>query len=147
MPVARVLVPTLSTAQSFGVLKCHAYTDHLRGGSGHLQHINAWIRKRPAQWISGVVLAQDPIEGTSASTINITYTSGVVTQLHDQIMPAFDSTVDPIFVVNDPDAAYTIINGINTTDITEDSEGAAIGNKYHTVVLFGVASQEGKDCQ
>jgi len=149
IPIARVIVPTLATAQSFGVLKCHAYTDHLRGagGGGHLQHINSWIRKRPAQWISGLVLMQDPVEGTSTDTIDISYTSGVVSQLHNQNMPAFDSKVDPIFVANDPDADYTIIEGINTGDIPEDSEGVLIGNKYHTVVLWGVASQEAKDCQ
>jgi hypothetical protein len=153
-PVARVLVPSLLTAQAEGVYKTHAYTDHLTGsnGQGHLSHINSWIRKRPASYLSGCALSQldggVPLaEGTSATRIDLKYTVGVISQLHDHAFPEYDTTTRSAFVVNDFATPYEIADGI-TEAIDTDSENGAIGNnKFYILVVWGVVSEETKDCK
>jgi len=148
VPVGRYVVGSAARAESYGVYKSHAYTDHLRGGSnGHLSHINEWIRSRPAEWQSGVVLTTSAAVSVATDTIDLSFTSGVVSQLHNQTFPAFDTETDASFVVNDFATPYEIIEGI-TPSIDTDSEGNAIGNnKYYNIVVWGVASQESKDCK
>jgi len=148
VPLGRYVVPSAARAEAYGVYKSHAYTDHLRGGSnGHLSHINQWIRSRPAEWQSGVVLTTSAAVGVATDTIDLSFTSGVVLQLHNQTFPAFDTETDASFVVNDFATPYEIIEGI-TPSIDTDSEGNAIGNnKYYNIVIWGVASQEAKDCK
>ena len=148
-PVARCVVPSAATAQTYGLYKVHAYTDHLQGsnGQGHLSHLNDWVRKRPAAWQNGVVLTQSVAEGTSAATIDLAYTSGTISQLHDHTFPVYDTSIKPAFVVNDFATPYEIANGI-TSSINTDSLGGAIGtNKYYNLVVWGVISQETKDCK
>jgi len=146
-PVARVVVPDAITAQTYGVYKVHAYTDHLQGtnGQGHLTHINEWIRKRPAAWQNGVVLTQSVAEGTSIATINLAYTSGIISQLHEHTFPVYDTATKPAFIVNDFTTPYTIANGI-TSAIDTDASGSAIANnKYYPLVVWGVISEESVD--
>ena len=147
-PIARVIVPSAATSQTYGVYKVHAYTDHLSGGTnGHLTDINTWIRKQNATWLSGVVLTQSEIEGTAADTIDLSYTSGNVSQLHDHSFPIYSTITRPAFVINDSDVAYAVCEGI-TSELDTDSEGNSIGNnKYYNLVVWGVVSEESKDCK
>jgi hypothetical protein len=148
-PVGRFVVQSALSASLYGLYKTHAYTDHLQGsnGQGHLTHLNEWVRKRPAAWQNGVVLTQSVPEGTAAAVINLAYTSGVVSQLHDHAFPLYNTAIKPAFVINDFDTPYEIANGISPA-INEDSTGAIIGNnKYYPLVVWGVVSEETKDCK
>ena len=67
--------------------------------------------------------------------------------MHHHTFAALDSDTagagDPILVVNDPDAAYAMINSLN--EITKHSDGDAIGvNKYVKFVLWGVINKSGE---
>jgi hypothetical protein len=147
-PIARVLVPSYATALATGVYKVHAYTDHLGGtsGQGHLSHINEWIRKRPAAWQSGCVLTPSSTD-TAVTTLDLAIGQGNISQLHDHTYPAINTTTKPAFVINDSTTAYAEANGITSDNIPEDSEGVSLGNKYYNLVVWGVVSEETKDCQ
>lgn len=148
VPVGRYVVPSAARSEAYGVYKSHAYADNLRGGvNGHFSHMNQWIRKRPAAWQSGVVMTTSVAEDVAVDTIDLSLTSGIVAQLHDQISPAFNTETDASFVANDFDTPYELIEGI-TPSIDTDSEGNSIGNnKFYNLVVWGVVSQEVKDCQ
>ena len=52
VPIATIFLQSDASAQTDGVMKMHAWTDHLSGTDkmGHISHINEWIRKQPATW-------------------------------------------------------------------------------------------------
>jgi hypothetical protein len=150
VPVADIMVQSAASALADGFYKVHAWTDHLAdsNGQGHLSHINSWIRARPAGWKSGVVLTPSVAEGTPAASIDLAYTSGTVYQLHLHTYDSFDSAASDIFyVINDPVTPYKEISSLNNTDISQDSTGGSLTNKNYSIVLWGVISQEAKDCQ
>ena len=147
-PVARCVVPSAATAQTLGLYKAHAYTDHLQDsqGQGHLTHLNDWVRNRHAQYETGVAGISPYIAGPVPEAV-LLYTSGVISQLHEHPFPATNSTVLPALVINDFNTPYAPVSGINPT-IDTDSSGNAIGsNKYYNLVLWGVVSEEEKDCR
>lgn len=149
IPIIRVVCPSAAIAQTYGVYKGHVYADHLEDNvnQGHLSHLNAWIRKKPAVWQSGLALSQSVSEGTPAADIQLSYTSGIISQLLDHTFPAYDTDTKPAFIINDNATPYEIANGI-TPAINEDSEGNSVDNeKYYNLVVWGVISQETKDCK
>lgn len=149
VPIIKVMCPSAAIAQSYGVYKAHAYTDHLTDSvyQGHLSHLNAWIRKRPASWQNGIVLTQSVSEGTPVADIQLSYTSGLISQLHDHTFPAYDTSTKPGFLINHNTTPYEVANGL-TPAMDEDSKGISIGNnKYYDLVIWGVISEETKDCK
>ena len=142
-PVATVVVQSAASLATDGAYKVHAWTDHISKDSenGHLAHLNKKLRSLPATWESGCAAGD-------ISSDQIDVDEGVVFQLHTHTMPAISmSGGDPLYVVNDPDAAYT-----KTTDLGPDvdklSDGTAIGNnKYVVLVLWGVVSEKIADCK
>jgi len=110
---------------------------------GHMLHMAERLRRLPAQWQSGTegVATQD------GNDLWVSISAGVVYQLHEHTFDALDSDTagagDHILVVNDPDAAFTIVQSLNS--ITKISDGTAIGNnKFVIFVLFGVANKTGE---
>ena len=114
-------------------------------GQGHLTHIMDRLRHGGGMgglWHTGCL-------GTATQDGNdlwVDIAAGTVAQVHHHDFSALDSDTvgagDPIVVVNDPDAAFTIINSLNS--ITKRSDGVAIGNnKYVKFVLSGVANKTG----
>jgi hypothetical protein len=149
-PIATVLCQSAASLQTDGAYKVHAWTDHVDtvGHQGHLAHLNSWIRSRPAGWISGVVLT--PTAG--AAQLDIATSSGIVLQLHDHVFPAFDtSTGSSIFVVNDPDAAYTKVSSLTQADgVDKDANGVALGGAntdHYNLVIWGVVNESAGDCK
>ena len=147
-PVATIVLQSAATANTYGPYKVHAWTDHLADskGQGHLSHINKWIRNRPALWKTGVVFSA-PI-GVAQATIPITYTSGTVSQLHIHSVPIFNTaTGSKMYGINNPVTPYAQRSGI-TPSIDTDSLGGSIGNnKYYTIVIWGVVSENAADCK
>lgn len=150
VPVGDIMCPTPARAQTEGVYKHHAWTDHLANGNdqGHLSHVNKWIRNRPAQWVSGSTISFDTLPDVETLNLNLAYTLGEVFQLHEHNLKAFDNLAgDNMFVVNDPTTPYQIVPDFNTIDIPEDSEGVSIISRYFKVVLWATVSEEIDDCQ
>ncbi len=139
------LVNTGAAGNNF-VLINHNLNDHASDTStnqGHGQHITERVRRGGASWESGAqgVATQD------GNDLWVSVSAGVVFQMHRHVFAALDSDTagagDPIVVVNDPDAAFTIINSLNS--ITKNSDGDLIGNnKYVKFILFGVANKGGE---
>jgi len=151
VPVADIICQSAGTSQSDGFYKVHAWTDHLASdtGQGHLSHLNAWIRNRPAAWISGTVLTASEAEGVNAPTIDLSYTSGVVFQLHSHVFPAID-TADVnkyLYIQNHATTPYLPADGLNSTDLAEDANGDSLNNKVYSVVVWAVVSEDDDDCQ
>lgn len=150
VPVVDVITPSAATAQSSGFYKVHVWTDHLSNtvGQGHLSDLNFWVRKQRATYQSGVDLTTDPLENVFAAAINISTLSGNVLQLHPHTYPAKNTaTGDVIKVYNDFTTANNEISSLNSTDLSADSEGNSLANKYYTVHLWGVVSEDDEDCQ
>jgi len=143
--IATVLCQTAVSAQTDGVYKTHAWTDHTASsdGQGHLGHLNAWIRQQPASWVSGAVLT--PTVG--ASVFDLATTQGTVLQLHDHAFPAFDTAAgSELLIVNDSVAAFARVGDLTGLDGGLDADGVALGNFYNLVV-WGVVSEDTVDCQ
>lgn len=147
-PVATIVAQSAASANTYGLYKVHAWTDHLADsrGQGHISHLNSWIRFRPALWKSGIVFST--VEGVAQANIPLIYTSGVVSQLHLHNFPIFDTTLgDEIYGINNPTNPYDIGFGL-TSAIDTDSLGNAIGNnKYYTIIVWGVVSEDEADCK
>jgi len=142
-PVGRVLCQSAADIQVSGAYKVHAYSDHLYGSNnnGHASHLNAWVRRQPATWQSGVSVT--PTGG--ASTLNLNTSSGVVLQLHEHTFPTFDtSTGSVMYVVNSNTANYNKIS--NLFDETDDSTGTSLSSWY-TFVVWGVVNESDADCK
>ena len=149
VPVARVIVPSAATAQTQGVYKSHAYTDHLKSGNdqGHLSHLNEWIRQQNATWISGALLTSN----AGAATLDIATSLGKVLQLHSHSFPAFDTaTGSTALIVNDPTTPYLVAQDLTQTYVSQDINGTTLGDAqtdFYNLVIWGVVSEDSADCQ
>ena len=145
-----IITPSAATAQTDGFYKVHVWTDHIFNpvGQGHLSDVNYWIRKQSATYQTGVSLTTDPLEDIFDTQIEFSTTSGEILQLHPHTYPAKNTaTGDRIKVYNDPVTANNLIPDLNSTDLALDSEGGSLSNKYYTVTLSGVISEDPEDCQ
>jgi len=150
IPIGDFLCPSAATAQSNGMYKAHVWTDHLRNSveQGHLSDVNFWIRKQHATYLSGVALTTDPLIDVAADSIEVSLSSGSILQLHPHTYAALSTnTGDSIKVINDPLFANRPIPDLRSSLLNLDSEGASLANKYYSVVLWGVVSEDAEDCQ
>lgn len=151
VPVATVVCQSAASVVTDGVYKLHAWTDHLSGGSdqGHLAHVNHWIRNQPATWQSGVAPTTTVTANPAAiDNVDFATTAGEVLQLHDHAFPAINTALGgPVYVVNDPIAAYDKIADL--ADIDLDSTGATLrsNNTYYSLIIWGVVSEDEADCK
>ena len=142
-PIATVLCQSAASAQTDGLYKVHAWTDHVANSEkGHLGHLNYWIRSRPAGWVSGALA----VVTAGASTFDLAVSSGEILQLHPHAFPSFDtSTGSEVMVINDSITPYVRTGDL--TGITLDVNGASLNNKYFNLVVWGVISEDSEDCQ
>lgn len=145
VPIATVFCQSAASAQTDGLYKVHAWTDHTfsEGQNGHLGHINAWIREQNATWRSGTSIS--PTLG--AAQFDIAISEGVVLQLHNHTFPVLTTvaSVDPIFVLNDSVTPYKRV--ANMVSQLLDSVGGTLSNRYYSIVIWGVVSEDEEDCQ
>lgn len=142
--LATVFCQSISSLDTDGPFKVHAWTDHLKDANenGHLAHLLAWARSRHARYISGVA------PGSLTDNLFISTTAGVVSQLHLHTMPVRTMSADPgdpVWVVNDPTTLYNRITALS--GITQDADGTSITNRYFNIVLWGVVSEDETDCK
>ena len=148
VPIATVFTQSAASLQTDGAMKVHVWNDHISDSDnqGHLSHLNRWMRNQNATWLTGVAVT--PTAG--ANTLDIATTAGTVLQLHDHPYPAFDtSTGSEIYVVNDPDAAYTKVASLTQADgVDKDANGTTLGassTDFYNLVLWGVVSENSSE--
>lgn len=142
--IATVVCQSAASAQTDGVYKLHAWSDHTVGvnSNGHSQHINEWIRDQEATWRSGIVLTPS----VGVNTFDIATTSGVVLQLHEHAFPAFDtSSGSHVYVYNDNATAYNKVTDL--TNILTDASGASMADTSFNLIVWGVVSESAGDSQ
>lgn len=142
-PLATVLCQSAASVQTDGVYKLHTWTDHVvdTNQQGHISDISFWIRGQAATWQSGVAqtLTITP-NGGAPDNVIFTSASGIVLQLHDHTFPAFSGTPD-VYTVNDSATPFNIVTDLNV--LLTDSTGASMSGKYFSLVIWGVASEDG----
>ena len=142
--IATVVCQSAASLQTDGALKVHAWTDHLHAedsGPGHIGDLNAWIRARPAGWLSGAALT--PTGGVS--TYDVSVGDGFLTQLHKHYFPARNtSTGDPIWIRNNFTTPY--LKSADLFSETDDSTGLVL-KAWYTFVIWGIVSQDEADCK
>lgn len=143
--LGRVLCQSAASVQSYGPYSVFGYSDSIsyHNGTGHLSHINEWIREQPATWHSGIVFTPTINTAPAPDTVTFESTSGSVYRVHESTFPAFASPA-PIYVVNHPTTAYSRV----TTMPGLTSGGTAIGNGNRiSVVIWGNVSNSAGDCK
>ena len=142
--VAQVYLRTAATTETDGALRNQNWNDHIEDTStfqGHLSHIGERIRSLVAEWNTGTETSLTVTGGVS--DVWVANTAGNVYQMHLQDFPAIDmSTGDDIHVVNDPISAYRTTDNLN--DLTVDSNGDTLNNKWFSIVVWGVANKTGE---
>lgn len=140
--VATILLRDAATTQTDGALRNQNWNDHIQDtttNQGHLSHIGQRIRALQAEWDTG---AEASLTGTPTN-LYVSNTSGKVYQMHLQTFPALDmATGDDIHIVNDSVSPYRTTTNLN--DITDDSEGNTLNNKWFSLVIWGVANKTGE---
>jgi len=148
--VATALVQTAQGVSASGVLKLHAYTDHIseplsRGSVGHTFAISERIRAQHAQWRSGAALTTTVDTGPTPDSVTVQTAVGVALQLHTHTFPAMDTSAsDLVFVFNDNTAPYKTVASLS--EISEYSDGSSIGiaDRFN-VVIWGAISENQAD--
>lgn len=151
--IAKVVVFTAAITATDDALANQNVNDHAADNipMGHLSHLGEWIRAQPASWVSGVAgnsaTGDDYLDITAGpDAAFFVSTAGTIRQLHLQSYAARDNT-DWVYVINDPDAAYTRVTEL-IAGIDKLSTGVAIGNnKYFALVFWGIQNKSGETSQ
>jgi hypothetical protein len=150
-----VVVQDVTSVQTHGALKIHAWTDHIeeiqgagsgeRGERGHLHSIAERLRNEPAVWRSGSAITVDNSGTTDPLYVHIAKGTGY--QMHRHSSPALDTDgSDLIFVVNDDTTPYTTIDQLNALEnYATDGEGSIGNSAKFTVVLWMVVNENSGD--
>ena len=145
VPVATVLAQSAASMQTDEPYKVHAWQDATNDSNsqGRLSLINRWIRQQNATWASGVAVTPS----VGASTFDVATSAGVVYQMNRHSFPAFDTSGgDVVYVVNDPDTAYTQVGDLTQAGgVDEDANGVTLGGSatdFYNLVLWGVVSED-----
>lgn len=146
-------IQSASDVQTYGALVNQNWNDHTQteagvgAKQGHLSHITERIRTQSALYFSGIDgNGSDDYTTSAAGSVTVQWTSGIVYQLHRHIVTAVDTSgTDDIYVVN----ANAVDGGSyyrtqNLYDITVDTTGTTLTNKFFNVVLWGVANKTGQ---
>lgn len=143
--VATVLCQSAASGQTDGAMKVHVWTDHImRDAGGHIVGISERMRYNGAKYFDGLALNTMVVSSPDAY---LSVAAGNVYQLHKHDSPARDmQTGDKFYLINDP--SRDIASGITTLDdITQDALGNSINNKYISLVIHAVVSEDAADCK
>jgi hypothetical protein len=139
-PVATVFCQSAASIVNDPPYKVHSWNDHVVGANenGHLSHLNEWIRNQHATWLTGSALS-----ATDGSTAYLSGTSGTALQLHVNTISAWDmATTGDCHIVNDPVTPYKQSTDL-VADITTDSAGVSLNNKYFKLVVYLIVNSDG----
>ena len=131
-----------------GVLINQNWNHHLANGDlqGHMSHIAETVRVGRG-YKSGIDGAgTDDYTSSSAGVVTIQYSSGVVRQMHNHTVPALDTSVSGNYSAFNAHATDggTYFDSTNLFDITVDTTGATLNNRYFNIGLFIVANKTGE---
>jgi hypothetical protein len=151
IPIAYTYLPSVTKIQSDGGpyinQNINNYMASVSTQIGRLQLMSKKIRRLGLTYESGV--EPDGDSGTyfvhAASSVKWKSTSGVIFQMHEQNISAYDMTVsDDAHVVNDPITPYLEISDLFS--ITTDSGGNTItNNRYFNLVFWMVGNKTGQN--
>jgi len=114
---------------------------------GHLSHITERSRRMGAIYLSGVDgEGSDDYTTSAAGDVTIQSGSGVLFQMHKHSYPSIDTSGSGhIHVVNaHATDGGTYLETQNLYDITVDTTGSSINNKYFNICLWGAANKSGQ---
>jgi len=134
--VSTVFAQSQAGVLADGPYKQHVWTDHLNSeDTGHMGHVNKWIRNQNATWVSG---AAPTFTGTGTGSITAEFTAGTVFQLHEH---PFGVQTGPatMWLTNESGVGYKEIDNIN--DITADSEGVSLASRTYGLVFWGSVNE------
>ena len=141
------LVPSAGFVQTNGVYINQNWNDDISGtdNMGDLAHIGEKLRRLPASYFSGIDGngTQGYLTPANLDT-GLMSTAGVVYQKHRHTFSAVDTSAGDVVLVKNwsGDPFHDITN---LFDITEDSNGVAIGNnKFFNLIIWGVANKSGE---
>ncbi len=139
--IATLALFDAAATQADGAIRNQNINDHIKAvdGNGHILHIAERVRQLNASWDDG---AAGSLSGMP-NNLYFTTTSGHVWQMHKQTFPIQDMVAGGnIHVVNDPTTPYRLTTNLN--DLTVDSDGDSLNNKWFGLVLWGVANKTGE---
>jgi hypothetical protein len=149
--VGYFLVPSATYVRADGCYVNQNWNDDASdtNNQGGRSHMNERSRRLAARYFSGVgpngtddSAASSYFDYVSGTEAYFKSTAGIVYQMHQHTYGAKDSRTDDVLVVNDNTAAYTVVNDL--TDITADSTGTSLTNRYFNLVFWGVANKTGE---
>lgn len=136
--VAEALVPDAATFNSVGVYSTQRFSDNKsHNGRGALSYEREKIRSLGVTYESGIV-PTITITQAVPDELDFQTTSGEVYQLHKNTMPALDSAVDGIFIINHPTTPWLHVTSLETIQI--DATGATLENRAFNFVFVGIKS-------
>jgi hypothetical protein len=115
------------------------------GGYGHVAHMGEKIRYGiGVTYRSGLDITVDiQTVGGGLDDVYLSTTSGLILQMHEQTITAKDmETGDDAHVINDPVTANAEINNLN--QITTDSTGASLTNRYFNLFVAMACNKTGQ---
>ena len=144
--LAYAFVPSAAFVASDGCYVNQNWNDHLASTDlmGHIQHLSEHVRRSGAIYFDGI----DPNGTTSyltisGATVDFKSTAGSIYQMHQHTIDAVDTSAgDDVHVVNWNGDAYHNIS--NLFDITADSTGTSVNNKWINLVFWGVGNKTGE---
>lgn len=140
--VATIEVQSALNVQSVGgVRKNQNVNDHIKteDNNGHILHMSEWIRRQFATW--GNIGCEATFDDTAGNGY-VSITSGKVSQLHIQDVPAISMPTRDIMIANDPDILFIETDNLNT--ITKFSNGDVWSNKWGKIVVWLIANKTGE---
>ena len=154
IPISYHVVESAATVATFGTYNSHFWADDpwdTTTENGHITDLSAWVRRQPATWISGTLLTPT-LTVIGPDTLTFATTSGVILQLHQNPMPAFNSAtagstnLTTFFVANNNAGAYTQGKDLFNFKLTAAGAAAANNNRICWVV-WGVISDVTGACK
>ena len=147
-PLTTVLIQTDVEVAAQGVLKIHAWTDHLIGADdqGHLAHLNEWIRNQSATYLSGGAQTYTITpNGLGLDTVKLTFAAGIGLQLHEHSFNAMVNPNEEYWINN----AFNDATGLEPLDrvtdlsaVLEFDDGTGITNNTRFSLVFWLVLNE-----
>lgn len=119
-------------------------------GRGRIAYIDERIRLEGPKWFSGVEPdATITTNVGSLDNLNFDVTTGIVFQLHRQLFPTLDVSIDGAYIIN-VNGSGTLQNFQKITDLNEvdeDVSGNSLSGSRYNLTIFGSICKETNECK
>lgn len=125
-------IPSIATSTSDGFYNSRRWSDVKNlDGRGVVATILSKLRdEKPIKSGLGATITINTVP--TPDSVDFTVDSGTIREIYNQTVADLQLSVDGALVINDPTTAYKKITDIN--EITVDSTGASLNNKYFQVI-------------